>query len=215
MSEEQEPLHAEMKAVTEILRRHIETERAYASYWKFSLDRQLEEQHVAACLLAYLDTFEGWTGATVAISEKDPPDCYGMVAGKKFGIEVTELVHEKTVAAHQLGRNAERKGFPSPPKAAEAWDAAQWTAGALRAKLAVIVEQKDKPAIGGPFSPYLVAIFTDEPTVTLELITEAMAGVTITSRYIDDAYLLLSYDPSAEGFPNRIPVYKLPVSKEP
>ena len=77
------------------------------------------------------------------------------------------------------------------------------------------MEQNDKPAIGGPFSPYLVAIFTDELTVTPELVTEAMAGVTITSRHIDDAYLLLSYDPRAEEFPNRIPVYKIPVSKEP
>ncbi len=136
-------------------------------------------------------------------------------AGKKFGIEVTELVHEKTVAAHQLRRNAERKGLLPPPKAADAWHTAQWTAGALRAALTAIVEQKDKPAIGGPFSPYLVAIFTDELTVTPELVPEAMAGVTITSRHIDDAYLLLSYDPRAEEFPNRIPVYKIPVSKEP
>lgn len=204
-----------MESVTEILRRHVETERAYASYWKFSLDRQLEEQHVAACLLAYLEAFEGWTGATVAISENDPPDCYGVVAGEKFGIEVTELVHERTVAAHQLRRNAERKGLLPPPKAAEASDTAQWTASALRAALTTIVEQKDKPALGGPFSPYLVAIFTDELTVTPELIAEAMAGVTITSRHLDDAYLLLSYDPSAEGFPNQIPVYKIPMSKEP
>ena len=205
----------DMESVTEVLRRHVETERAYASYWKFSLDRQLEEQHVAACLLAYLEAFEGWTGATVAVSEKDPPDCYGVVAGEKFGIEVTELVHEETVAAHEVRRNAERKGSPPPPKAADAWDTAWWTAGALRVALTAIVERKDKPAIGGPFSPYLVAIFTDELTVTPELITQAMAGVTITSRHIDDAYVLLSYDPSSEGFPNRIPVYKIPVSKEP
>ncbi len=104
--------------------------------------------------------------------------------------------------------------MPPAPKAADAWDTAQWTAGALRAKLTAIVEQKDKPAIGGPFSPYLVAIFTDELTVTPELVTEAMAGVTIISRHIDDAYLLLSYDPRAEEFPNRIPVYNIPVSKE-
>ena len=215
MSEEREAPRADMESVAEILRRHVETERAYASYWKFSLDRQVEEQHVAACLIPYLEAFEGWAGATVAISEDDPPDCYGVAAGKKFGIEVTELVHEKTVAAHQLRRNAERKGLLPPPKAADAWDTAQWTARALRAALTAIVEQKDKPAIGGPFSPYLVAIFTDELTVTPELVTEAMAGVTITSRHIDDAYLLLSYDPRAEESPNRIPVYKIPVSKEP
>jgi hypothetical protein len=95
MSDEREPPRADMECVAEILRCHVETERAYASYWKFSLDRQVEEQHVAACLLAYLEAFEGWAGATVAISEDDPPDCYGVAAGKKFGIEVTELVHEK------------------------------------------------------------------------------------------------------------------------
>jgi hypothetical protein len=39
MSEEREPPRADMESVAEILSRHVETERAYASYWKFSLDR--------------------------------------------------------------------------------------------------------------------------------------------------------------------------------
>ena len=213
MPHDEEPPRPDSKFVTEILRRYIETERAYASYWKFSLDRKIEEQHVAACLLAYLEAFESWSGARVFVSQRDPPDCFGEVAGGKFGIEVTELVHEESVAAHQLRRNAERKGIPPPAKAAEAWDAAQWTASALRAKLRLIVDEKDKPAIGGSFTPYLFEIFTDELTVTLSLVVEAMTEVAITTRHIDGAYLLLSYDPSADVFPNRIPVYKIPITK--
>ena len=38
------PMDANTETVNEILRRHLATERDYASYWKFSLDRQLEER---------------------------------------------------------------------------------------------------------------------------------------------------------------------------
>lgn len=202
------------ETVNEILRRHLATERDYASYWKFSLDRQLEERHVAACLLAYLEATVGWSGATVASNERDPPDCIGSADGRpRFGIEVSELVHRKTVERHELRRNAERKCSPVPAVAAEPGDVAIWTVPALQAALTGIVGVKDKPAIGGPFAPYLVAIFTDETTVTPLLVMEAIGTMTIPSHYIDAAYLLLSYDPGANTFPNRIPVFNLPVAK--
>ena len=125
MPNEPKPHDAEIESVTDILRRHIETERDYANYWKFCIDRRLEEQHIAACLLAYLEAFEGWTSAKVTSSDRDPPDCYGTTGdGKTFGIEVTELVHQETVERHQLRRNAERKGLPPSPKAADRWDMA-------------------------------------------------------------------------------------------
>jgi hypothetical protein len=101
-------MDASGETVNEILRRHLATERDYASYWKFSRDRQLEERHVAACLLAHLQAAEGWIG--------DPPDCYGLACGvPRFGIEVSELVHQKTVERHELRRNAGRKGGPVSP----------------------------------------------------------------------------------------------------
>jgi hypothetical protein len=88
------------EAVNEILRRHVATERVYASYWKFSIDRQMEERYVAACLLAYLTDREGWVADKVASSESDPPDCFGInAAGHRFGIEVSELVHQETEVA--------------------------------------------------------------------------------------------------------------------
>jgi hypothetical protein len=147
-------------------------------------------------------------------NDRDPPDCIGSADGRpRFGIEVSELVHRKTVERHELRRNAERKGVPVPDAAADPWDTAIWTALALRAALTGIVGVKDKPAIGGPFAPYFVAIFTDETTVTPQLVTEAIGTMTIPSRYIDAAYLLLSYDPGANTFPNRIPVFSLPVAK--
>ncbi|MGE0226224.1 MAG: hypothetical protein AB7S57_23350 [Acetobacteraceae bacterium] len=214
MPGEPKPHDAGMESVTDILRRHKEIERDYANYWKFRIDRKLEEQHIAACLLAYLEAFEGWTGAKVASSDRDPPDCCGTTGdGKTFGIEVTELVRQKTVKRHQLRRNAEGRGLTPPAKAANRWDMAIWTAEALGSKLAAIIQAKDKPAIGGPFAPYLVAIVTDEGSVTPALVAEALTGFEIECRYIDSAYLLLSYDPRVEDFPNRIPVYKIPVSK--
>ena len=204
----------DMKSVPDILRHHVKTERDYANYWKFSIDRKLEEQQIAACLLAYLEAFEDWTGAKVTSSERDPPDCYGTTDdGKIFGIEVTELVHQKTVERHQLRRNAEQKGHTPSPKAADRWDLAIWTAEALRPALIAIVQGKDKPAIGGPFAPYLVAIVTDEGSITPALVAEAMTGIEVECRHVDGAYLLLSYDPRAENFPNRIPVYRIPVLK--
>lgn len=202
------------ETVNEVLRRHLAAERSYASYWKFSLDRQLEERPVAACLLAYLEATEGWRGATLASSERDPPDCHGSALGiDHFGVGVSELVHQKTVERHQLRRNAERKELPAPAAAAGAWDAASWTTDSLSAELSKIVTTKDKPPIGGPFVPYIVAIFTDETTVTPQLVTAAIGTRTIPARYVDAAYLLLSYDPGAGTFPNHIPVFKLPVCK--
>lgn len=213
-SETRGPMEAGDETVSEILRRHLATERDYASYWKFSPDRQLEERHIAACLLAYLEAAEGWADATVASSERDPPDCYGSARGvPRFGIEVSELVHRKTVERHELRRNAERKGAPVPTAAAEPGDTAIWSAAALQVGLADIVSAKDKPASGGPFAPYMVAIFTDETAVTPQLVAEAIGAMTIQSQHIDATYLLLSYDPGAESFPNRIPVFKLPVAK--
>ena len=41
----------DIKSVAEILHRHVDTEREYANYWKFSLDRKIEEQHIAAYYL--------------------------------------------------------------------------------------------------------------------------------------------------------------------
>jgi hypothetical protein len=214
MTEEPAEPANETGSIAEILRRHVETERDYANYWKFSLDRKLEERHIAACLLVYLEAREGWRGAKVTSSERDPPDCFGMTSdGATFGIEVTELVHQKTVERHQLRRNAERKRLPPPPKAADLWDMAIWTAEALRPALVQIVQEKDKPAIGGPLTPYLVAIVTDEGSVTTTLVTQAMSGIEIECLYLDGAYLLLSYHPSADEFPNRIPVVKLPVRR--
>ena len=119
------PMDTTTETVNAILRQHLATERDYASYWKFSLDRKLEERHVTACLLAYLEATEGWSGATIGSSERDPPDCIGSADGRScFGIEVSELVHRKTVERHELRRNAERKGTPVPAAAAEPWDPA-------------------------------------------------------------------------------------------
>ena len=61
--------------------------------------------------------------------------------------------------------------------------------------------------------PYLVAIVTDESSITPALVGETTEGLEIDCRYINGAYLLLSYDPRADDFPNRIPVMKLPVRK--
>lgn len=49
-----------------------------------------------------------------------------------------------------------------------------WTAEGLRPALAAIIQTKDKPALGGPFMPYLVAIVTDEGSITPALVEEAV-----------------------------------------
>jgi hypothetical protein len=46
MTEEPAEPANEMESIAEILRRHVETERDYANYWKHSLDRKLEERHI-------------------------------------------------------------------------------------------------------------------------------------------------------------------------
>jgi hypothetical protein len=206
----------EEESVAEILRRHVETERVYASYWRFSPNRDLEELHVAAHLLAYLEVFEGWTDPKVSHSEprRDPPDCYGARAdGGRFGIEVTEFVHRNTAERHELRRHAERRRQRPKPGAADAGEVADWTAPALAKELARLVSEKDKSPVEGPFNPYLVAIFTDETMLTEQLVKEVIDGVRFESNYLDGAYLLLSYDPRCENLPNRIPIFKLPVVK--
>lgn len=203
----------DMKIVHQCWRTEIENERGYAAHWKSS-DPQMEELEVANCLLGYLKTVEDWAGATLATNERDPPDCIGWVAGQKFGIEMTELVHQPMVEAHQVRRKAEKGDVPASARPAFPGDIAEWTTSSLQKKLASIVRVKDKAAADGPFSPYMVAIYTDEPMVTPELVKEALATLAAETNHIDRAYLLLSQHPRAEDFPNHIPVFRLPLMKK-
>jgi hypothetical protein len=128
--------------------------------------------------------------------ELDPPDCEANVEGVNAGIEITELVHEKTLKSTLKG---DAKYFV-------------WDKEALASELQRIVDRKgDQAKIkGGPYEKYILIIVTDEFVLGHDDVSQFLSDRTFRSRVITDAYFALSYDPLHEG--GSCPVFKLSLS---
>ena len=184
-------LEFDSESINGLLRRAREKDRGYVSYWKWEIDRALEEVHVARELLAHLERHADWSVGSLRNCSVDPPDCEASLTdGRVLGIDVTELVDERVVERQAIRRSAERSGRPLSSKAVEPAEAALWIAPELRDRLRMIIARKDVAARGGIFDAYVVAIFTDETAVTPELFQEAMTEVCIETGFLDSAYNL-------------------------
>lgn len=212
MDENEQPF--DVDEVARLMREASEKARGYSDFWQWRSDKVVTETQVTRTLLEFIEASEGESIHSVKASEQDPPDCIAELAdGRKIGIEVTELVDEPTAARHAARRGAERRGEqPHPSKAAEPGEVAVWTVARLSEALVKVVAKKDVSALGGPYYRYLVAIHTDEMTITPSLLSEALAGLLIETQHIDRVYVLFSYDPAAKlEFPNGYPVIPLPL----
>ena len=116
----------------------------------------------------------------------DPPDCEAVdSAGRRVGIEITELVEGRFNRRDHVGLWAEwnRDGF-------------------LERVTALLEAKEEKPFKGGPYDERIVLIHTDEPALryshALEWLRQYTPGPFVQ---IDRAYLLFSYDPERQGYP--------------
>jgi hypothetical protein len=216
MEPSDDPPAADATEVNRLHREAVAGARGYADFWHWPSDKRLAECGVVETLMAFLAAHEGWEPRTLAPAERDPPDVVAVLAdGRRVGVEVTEIVDHDMAARHGARQTAERRGnVPSPTKAASPHETARWKASALRTALEAAIRKKDVEASGGPFDVYLVVMHTDETTITTAMANEATRPLRITARYVDAAYLVMSYHPDeVANFPGGYPVIPVPVER--
>jgi len=165
--------------------------RAHAGYFSWELDRSIAESGV-------LDDFQTSLKRTAALfftqarhrgQGNDPPDCEAIDdAGRRIGIELTELVDPVSAAA---------------ARARSHYDWKDWRL-TLIPYLDRRIRKKDKPkrVHGGPYSKYVLVIYTDEPWLELDHIRRTLAAHEFPpTSLISRAYLLMSYWPPEEVCP--------------
>ena len=179
----------------------IENSRGYAGYWEWAVDRKLAEMAVGEALARHLSLAEGLEIELARSLDDDPPDVEIVTAnGHCLGIEVTELVDQK---AAQRGRYIKQTG-------GESTSSAYWDAVRLASEVELRVRQKDKKLskCRSRFDEMTLAIATDEPMITLELVNSALAAAIQRPQNIDRVFLLLGYHPDhrCAKFPEGIAV---------
>lgn len=114
------------------------------------------------------------------------PDCTVRdEAGNLIGVEVCELVDQRTVAANLAGEKVFR-----------AYDREEF----LR-RLIAILECKDKKHYHGEYTKIILIIHTDEPDLVFERCQNWLEGeICRTLGQVVEAYLIFSYDPMIQGY---------------
>ena len=164
--------------------------RGYADYWEWDIDRQCAERGVAEALRDFL----GISGDVSSIPV-DPPDVLLQTsAGRRIGIEVTELID---------GRAAGHNRRASQSRAQHV--IAIWTVDAVLAEIERRVTTKELKVskAEGAFDELWLAIATDEPTVDLSMAEAACARCQVKTKHLSRGFLLLGYHPDAlDRFPS-------------
>lgn len=160
--------------------------RLYASYFSWLSNRDVEELGVVQTFHESL-THSGQTffhSYQARGRGNDPPDCEAtLCTGGRVGIEVTELVDGKSIAAAKSG-------------AAIPWE--PFTEGQLFALVAERIAEKDKPrnVKGGPYDEYVLVVYCDDPRVLDYRLIEYVRGARFPrTTLISRAFLLFSYSP--------------------
>ncbi len=123
----------------------------------------------------------------------DPPDCVGTdSAGRRVGIEVTELVDQEVIE-HNVGAPDGRQLI------------AGWTTSELLDRLGRIVGKKDSKCYnGGPYERLILVIHCDEAWINSQQydLDDALTHFCSRTAQISEAYLLFSYRPAPreEGY---------------
>jgi hypothetical protein len=123
-----------------------------------------------------------------------------------IGVEVTELVHRKTLERSIKALKQRAAGRePALPEAYFVWDRDD-----LIAAIQVLIEGKDVAKLkGGPYDRYVLVIHTDEFFLSRETVGKFLEGATFRSQLITDVIIGLSYEP---GF--GIPTFRLDLTRE-
>jgi hypothetical protein len=183
--DDEEPIEREMAFAAD----YIARERPRAGFFAWP-DRQMAEREVVKTFVKAATAEPGFPLRDVLSPAQDPPDCIGRdPAGRAVAVEVTELVDGESIAAAK--HEPSRLPWPS------------WTAPRLLDGLRERLVAKDRVVLkGGPYSEYIVLVFTDEPALTPDIVSGTLEGVSFGPfQQVDRAYFLLSYMPATGGYP--------------
>ena len=154
-------------------------------------DRPVLERVTARMLLEYA----GFQINGFASRDDDPPDCEGILNGKRAAIEVTRLNHEKARALNMKARKEkklEHEVFFS------------WERDDLLLKIQKLIDKKDRDVkrySGCPYERYVLVMHTDEFVLTSDVVSEWLKHTTFKGRFLTDVIVGLSHEPKIGGYP--------------
>ena len=129
-------------------------------------------------------------------------------AGKRIGVEVTELIDSDAAARHRFRK---KRGEVQP------YDWADWNAQRMSAEIMQTILRKDRKlsAHASDYDELYVAICTAEPMIDLTLAQQAMSLISVDVKQIDRAFLLLGYHPALDEnvYPGKIAILPIPLAK--
>jgi hypothetical protein len=178
----------EERRIAESMREALRRSRGHASFFEWAPNRDLEEWGVVTHFQEALQ--HRGQPPLYSVSSRgrgnDPPDCEAVgFDGKPIAIEVTELVDPSAIVAY---------------KAKKLYEWNEWSREKLQEGVARLLNAKAsrrRSLKGGPYSEYIVLIYTDEPMLPYDKAMTLLDGMTFaTSNRINRAFLLISYDPS-------------------
>jgi hypothetical protein len=152
-------------------------------------DRPIQERCIAREMLQSA----GFEVAEFESREDDPPDCEGVLNGKRAAIEVTRLNHEK---ARAMNMKARKENKPEE-EVYFVWERAD-----LLAKIQELIDKKERDVkrySSGPYDRYFLVLHSDEMVLTKATVQKYLEGATFRSRSFTDVVLGLSYE--TPGYP--------------
>ena len=168
--------------------------RRYASYFDWHIKGR-KELGVLEELIRSMEIEGPSSYHSPRIQDPDPPDCSALDAqGALVGFEIAELVSEDAVRRTEQGETL----------------VSDWTPHMVALALNSILLEKDgKSFVGGPYARIAVLVHTDEYLIAYDEVRPYVEGRSFGPfKTIDEAYLLLSYNP----YYQRCPFLRLDVS---
>lgn len=175
--------------------------RPYASFFDWP-NKETKELGVVRQLLESMGDSGPLRLREVRPGRPDPPDAVGTQEdGTLAAVEVTELVDPEAIRRNVSAARNSRSSDPieqMKDRVVRIWD---------RPDLISAVEErlraKDEVTLmGGPFERYVVVLHTDEPMLSVTDAQRWLAAHTFAGMsQITDAFLLMSYDPTTDGYP--------------
>lgn len=174
----------------------LETTRPWQGFWTGGADRAVGERVNARQILEAAGHHV--RDLQSRVRGEDPPDCEGWINDQWCGVEVTELVDQKTLKASLKGRE----------------QFLMWTREQLVGALQDRIRRKDKTWRGGPYERRFLVIPTDEFALTSDVVQRLLQGATFHAEQLTDLLLGLSYEPSSNPSdqPGTYPVFRLPLA---
>jgi hypothetical protein len=180
--------------------------RPWNSYWTWR-DKPIGERGAAQEILREAGCkVDGLISREVGL---DPPDCEAIVDGRWTGIEVTELVHRKTL--ERSLKALKQRAIGKEPERPEAYFI--WNKDNLVSELQGHLNLKDRAKLkGGPYERYILVIYSDEMFLDQESVSRFLKEAIFRTDMITDAFLGLSYHSSPDGSHGSCPVFRQPLA---